>query len=197
MEQVKLNQRNYRKRIANRKKFGPSTSTDNVVCNTIQKHDSNNLRSTVRESVFNESNVQNSNAGSNVMLQNSNTNANSVITVIDHDHCYSSQNIENVIDHDHCNSSKNIENAIDYDHCYFSQNIQNDNNNERRAFIHPVDIIVPEIIKSFLGEMNIECVHCKAKHFSGERVSRKGNSFHDCCSHGNVKLLSDPEFPMN
>ena len=44
--------------------------------------------------------------------------------------------------------------------------------------------------------MNVECVHCSAKHFSSERVTNKGNSFNDCFNHGNVELNNTPQFPQ-
>jgi hypothetical protein len=43
-----------------------------------------------------------------------------------------------------------------------------------------------------LGPMNIECTHCKALHFKGQRVSNKGDSFYDCCGHGKVILAPAP-----
>ena len=45
--------------------------------------------------------------------------------------------------------------------------------------------------------MDVLCSHCNAKHFAAEKVSNKGNSFNDCCSHGTVKLEAIPEFPDN
>jgi len=43
--------------------------------------------------------------------------------------------------------------------------------------------------------MNVSCVHCNVKHFAAEKISNKGNSFHDCCNHGKVYLQPLPEFP--
>ena len=43
--------------------------------------------------------------------------------------------------------------------------------------------------------MNVACIHCKALHFESEKVTNKGCSFNDCCSHGAVKLEPMPEFP--
>ena len=36
-----------------------------------------------------------------------------------------------------------------------------------------------------------------AKHFTAEKVFKKGNSFNNCCSHGTVKLKAIPDFPDN
>ena len=46
----------------------------------------------------------------------------------------------------------------------------------------------------YLGPMDVNCTHCNAKHFSAERVSNKGDSFNDCCSHGAVRLEKLPEY---
>ncbi|KYM94629.1 ATP-dependent DNA helicase PIF1 [Cyphomyrmex costatus] len=43
--------------------------------------------------------------------------------------------------------------------------------------------------------MDVSCIHCNAKHFAAERISNKGDSFHDCCNHGKVYLEPLPEFP--
>ncbi|KYM98545.1 ATP-dependent DNA helicase PIF1 [Cyphomyrmex costatus] len=42
--------------------------------------------------------------------------------------------------------------------------------------------------------MDVSCIHCNAKHFAAERISNKGDSFHDCCNHGKVYLEPLPEF---
>jgi len=39
----------------------------------------------------------------------------------------------------------------------------------------------------------VSSVHCNAKHFAAEKISNKGNSFHDCCNHGLVHLQPLPE----
>jgi len=44
--------------------------------------------------------------------------------------------------------------------------------------------------------MDVSCVHCNAKHFAAEKISNKGNSFHDCCNHGLVHLQPLPECPQ-
>lgn len=51
------------------------------------------------------------------------------------------------------------------------------------------------IQQDYLGEMNVKCIHCDALHFKSEKVSNKGLSFNDCCSHGTVKLEPTPIFP--
>ena len=48
------------------------------------------------------------------------------------------------------------------------------------------------VIENYIGEMNIECEHCKAKHFIAEKPSNKGNFFNDCCNHGKVQVKSIP-----
>ncbi|KAL6419581.1 hypothetical protein ACFW04_011319 [Cataglyphis niger] len=44
--------------------------------------------------------------------------------------------------------------------------------------------------------MNVSCSHCNAKHFSSEKISNRGNSFHNCCNHGAVYLEPFPQFPQ-
>lgn len=52
------------------------------------------------------------------------------------------------------------------------------------------------IMEDYLGPMNVQCVKCNAKHFTGEKVENK-KSFNDCCSHGMVSLsLLDKRFPV-
>jgi len=51
------------------------------------------------------------------------------------------------------------------------------------------------ITEHYIGEMNIFCEHCCAKHFKSEKVANKGNSFNDCCNHGSVRLNSLPQPP--
>jgi len=51
------------------------------------------------------------------------------------------------------------------------------------------------ITEHYIGEMNIFCEHCSAKHFKSEKVANKGNSFNDCCNHGSVRLNSLPQPP--
>ena len=53
------------------------------------------------------------------------------------------------------------------------------------------------ITQDYLGPMNILCIHCNAKHFVSEKVSNKGLSFQDCCSHGAVVLEPTPIFPKD
>ncbi|XP_011858756.1 PREDICTED: uncharacterized protein LOC105556283 [Vollenhovia emeryi] len=47
----------------------------------------------------------------------------------------------------------------------------------------------------YIGKMDEECQHCRAKHFHAEKVHNKGNSFNDCCSHGKVILEPLPSLP--
>ncbi|KYN16225.1 DNA repair and recombination protein pif1, mitochondrial [Trachymyrmex cornetzi] len=44
--------------------------------------------------------------------------------------------------------------------------------------------------------MDVLCINCKAKYFATEKISNKGNSFHDCCNHGAVYLESLPQSPQ-
>jgi hypothetical protein len=56
--------------------------------------------------------------------------------------------------------------------------------------------IQPSIVtEHYIGEMNISCDHCEAKHFISEKVANKGNSFNDCCNHGSIKLNPLPQPP--
>lgn len=48
--------------------------------------------------------------------------------------------------------------------------------------------------ENYLGEMNVQCCHCGAKHFEDEKVGKE-NSFDDCCNHGKVKLENVDNFP--
>ncbi|XP_070171021.1 uncharacterized protein [Polyergus mexicanus] len=48
----------------------------------------------------------------------------------------------------------------------------------------------------YIGSMDVYCVHCNARHFAAEKVSNKGNSFHDGCNHGAVYLQPLPKFPQ-
>lgn len=47
----------------------------------------------------------------------------------------------------------------------------------------------------YLGNMDVECHHCGAKHFSSEETSNNKNSFNDCCNHGNIVLPDFNDFP--
>lgn len=55
---------------------------------------------------------------------------------------------------------------------------------------------INEIVEYYIGSMDVHCIHCNAKHFTAEKVSNKGNSFHDCCNHGAVYLESLPQPPQ-
>ncbi|KAB0792783.1 hypothetical protein PPYR_00660 [Photinus pyralis] len=52
-----------------------------------------------------------------------------------------------------------------------------------------------EILEHYIGAMSVTCMHCSAKHFPSERVANKGNSFNECCNHGEVLLQPLPVFP--
>jgi len=51
------------------------------------------------------------------------------------------------------------------------------------------------VVEHYIGEMNIYCEHCGAKHFKSEKVANKENSFNDCCSHGSVQLNTLSQLP--
>ena len=53
------------------------------------------------------------------------------------------------------------------------------------------------VTQDYLGPMNMVCIHCNAKHFVSEKVSNKGLSFHDCCSHGSVLIEPTSTFPKD
>lgn len=54
---------------------------------------------------------------------------------------------------------------------------------------------IDTIPENYIGEMNVICQHCHAKHFIGEKVANKINSFNNCCRHGEVSLQTYPKFP--
>lgn len=56
-------------------------------------------------------------------------------------------------------------------------------------------IQLKNIVEHYIGEMNLCCKHCGAKHFNFEKVFNKGNSFNNCCNHGNVELDPLPQPP--
>jgi hypothetical protein len=56
--------------------------------------------------------------------------------------------------------------------------------------------IFKDVVEYYIGLMDAFCIHCNAKHFAAEKISNKGNSFHDCCNHGAVFLQSLPEVPQ-
>ncbi|XP_044597177.1 uncharacterized protein LOC123273764 [Cotesia glomerata] len=58
------------------------------------------------------------------------------------------------------------------------------------------NVINNVIRENYIGQMNVLCMHCTAKHFKNEMVANKGNSFNDCCHHGEVKLDPLPDFPI-
>ncbi|XP_043468035.1 uncharacterized protein LOC122502175 [Leptopilina heterotoma] len=92
-----------------------------------------------------------------------------------------------LLEHDYCNSSQNHDRSA-------TQFINNYHFNEHSYANLSLPLLTNEINEHYLGAMDILCIHCNAKHFVAEKVSNKGNSFNDCCSHGNVKLdpLPDP-----
>jgi len=51
------------------------------------------------------------------------------------------------------------------------------------------------VTEHYIGEMNVYCEHCGAKHFKSEKVANKGNLFNDCCNHGSVQLNPLPQPP--
>jgi hypothetical protein len=55
---------------------------------------------------------------------------------------------------------------------------------------------INEIVEYYIGPMEVSCIHCHAKHFTVEKISNKGNSFHDCCNHGAIYLESLPQLPQ-
>ena len=53
-----------------------------------------------------------------------------------------------------------------------------------------IDNTISRVIEQhYLGEMNILCMHCNAKHFISEKIANKGLSFSDCCSHGTTRAI--------
>ncbi|KYM96549.1 ATP-dependent DNA helicase PIF1 [Cyphomyrmex costatus] len=57
-------------------------------------------------------------------------------------------------------------------------------------------ISIKDLTEYYIGSMDVLCIHCNAKHFAAEKISNKGNSFHDCCNHGAVYLESLPQSPQ-
>jgi len=69
----------------------------------------------------------------------------------------------------------------------------------RRRQLHHLDInkmLIDDINEYYIGSMDVSCIHCNAKHFAAEKISNKGNSFHDCCNHGAVYLELLPQLPQ-
>ncbi|XP_046745540.1 uncharacterized protein LOC124410885 [Diprion similis] len=52
-----------------------------------------------------------------------------------------------------------------------------------------------DIHEHYIGTMDTLCSHCGAKHFIAEKITNKGLSFNDCCSHGEVSLETLPKPP--
>lgn len=87
------------------------------------------------------------------------------------------------------------ENNIDNEHlrrCQRSE-AQRRRRTEQRNRIVEARRHMNEYEEHYIGEMNILCVNCRAKHFEKEKVG-KGCSFNDCCSHGAVKIEKNIEF---
>ena len=63
---------------------------------------------------------------------------------------------------------------------------------EKSRVIHKVEF--NSCAEHYIGEINVLCIHCGAKHFSQEKVSSQ-NSFDDCCNHGKVILERLQNFP--
>jgi len=67
----------------------------------------------------------------------------------------------------------------------------------RKKQLYRLDINrIDDINEYYIGSMDVFCIHCNAKHFAAEKISNKGNSFHDCCNHGKVYLESLPQLPQ-
>jgi len=41
---------------------------------------------------------------------------------------------------------------------------------------------IDDINGYYISSINMFCIYCNAKHFATEKLSNKGNSFHDCCN---------------
>ncbi|KAL7294873.1 hypothetical protein TKK_0011797 [Trichogramma kaykai] len=114
-------------------------------------------------------------------------------------------NISNVITSININQTCNTKllQYVRHDHSY-CRKIQIEPVHSNEGILHSNSIIhqeddcfshISNIQENFLGDMIIECIHCKAKHFHGELVPDKGTSFNDCCSHGKVELPINATFP--
>lgn len=68
-------------------------------------------------------------------------------------------------------------------------------NTHKVAVINFENIAEQEININYLGEMNMICPHCDAKHFMFERTS--DGYFSSCCQKGMVILQDDPVFPVS
>ena len=77
------------------------------------------------------------------------------------------------------------------------QAARNTINDQAREIQQPIFEYDPVIQQDYLGKMDILCIHCKASHFLLERVSNRGLSFNDYCSHGAVKQDPIPTFPKD
>ena len=86
-----------------------------------------------------------------------------------------------------CRSRENDEEEREF------QNRRREWNVENQRFLEQNS----NIDEYYLGEMDVLCSHCNAKHFTAEKVFNKGNSFNDYSGHGTVKLEAIPDFPDN
>ena len=80
-----------------------------------------------------------------------------------------------------------------------SQEARNIRVRERRQIIRNRAATYQELDNNehFIGEMNIKCTHCGTLHFEKEKVANKGNSFNDCCSHGDAYFKNLQMFQKN
>ncbi|XP_058801512.1 uncharacterized protein LOC131670145 [Phymastichus coffea] len=65
----------------------------------------------------------------------------------------------------------------------------------RQAARNRLRVRATGIDEDYLGPMNVLCSHCNVKHFQDEKISNKGLSFSNCCSHGSALLDPLPTFP--
>ncbi|XP_074096362.1 uncharacterized protein LOC141525697 [Cotesia typhae] len=98
----------------------------------------------------------------------------------------SSDNFSRTVN-DCCTINDSANNSVIYDHVHSYQ--QRDNVSS--------DLSNTEIGTSehYIGKFDVLCKHCNAKHFATEKISNKGTSFSDCCSHGKVVLDPLPQLP--
>ena len=73
--------------------------------------------------------------------------------------------------------------------------MRNSESQRRRRQVAHNRLIDERRQEDYLGEMDVLCCHCNAKHFVSEKVANKKLSFNDCCSHGVVALDPKPIFP--
>ena len=194
LEQKKLNQITH-------EIFVPSTSVNDTASGSFKNNDCNTFNN-----FFNFNDNEEAQINGDITISNSHDhnhdildNFESINFSIRHDHCYFTPNNNNsisIIESNIQNSTtiNNLKTIIHHDHCYnISENIEILNTPNTRDVCGNYEA---EIIENFIGDMNIDCIHCQAKHFPSERVSNKGDTFNDCCNHGNAELSPAPEFPV-